>query len=147
MRGVTVRGGKYAQTTLMLPFLSTAICASDDKPKSLSRSLERFCGVNVAPPSLERAKKMSKFPLLVLLSCQITSILPTASRASRALDEERAFLETFVGGTVAPPALERAKKMSVGSVPRGKFSSQDTLILPPASSASCGAPESRSTPL
>src|SRR5713226_7156243 len=130
-------GVRSCQTTLMLPFLSTATCSASDKPASL----ERFCGVgeNVAPPSLERAKKMSPLPTVV--SSQATLILPPASTARRALNEEPAFLETFASAeSVAPPSMKRAKMMS-GLEPKG-LSSQDTLILPLASRASCGLVQS-----
>src|SRR6266849_4403695 len=127
-------GVRSCQTTLILPFLSTATCSASDKPASL----ERFCGVgeNVVPPSTERAKKMSPLPTVV--SSQATLILPLESTANRALDEP-GLLETFfgVGKKVAPPSVEREKKMS-GLTLGGVFSSQDTFILPPASSASCG---------
>ena len=56
--------------TLMLPLESVAICGAQAR-----RSFERFCGVEkVAPPSLERLKKMS-------LKVQTTLMLPLESMA------------------------------------------------------------------
>src|SRR6266852_4866834 len=82
-------GVRSCQTTLILPFLSTATCAASDKPASL----ERFCGAeNVAPPSLKRAKMMSGLEPKGL-SSQDTLILPLASRASCGLVQSSRLLE------------------------------------------------------
>ena len=69
-----------SQTTLMLPLESTAICGNTEEPALL----ERFLGVEkVTPPSVERLKKISKLP--VMLSSQITLILPLESRGRHSL--------------------------------------------------------------
>src|SRR5713101_6244150 len=124
------------QTTLILPFISTATCAARDKPVSL----ERFCGVgeNVAPASTERAKKMSPLPEVV--SSQATLMLPPESTVNHALDAESGSLEIASGAEkLRTPLLERVKKMSV-LLP--VFSSQTTLMFPTASRAICGRLES-----
>ena len=58
--------------TLMLPLESVAICSGQD-PR---RSFDRFCGVEkVAPPSLERLKKMSpKGQTTLMLSLESMAI-------------------------------------------------------------------------
>src|SRR6266852_5510402 len=128
-------GVRSCQTTLILPFLSTATCSASDKPASL----ERFCGVgeNVVPPSTERAKKMS--PLTTVLSSQATLTLPPASSAicGRLELEPPRPLERFlgIGEKVVPLSVERLEKMSKWP---GLSFSQTTLILPPRSTAICG---------
>jgi len=95
------------QTTLMFPFKSEAICGPDDLV-----SLERFLVENVAPPSLERLKKTSTPVWLGMLSCQTTLMLPLESRAICSSIEKAKLLERLLGAeNVAPPSLERAKKM------------------------------------
>src|SRR6266852_450787 len=131
-------GVRSCQTTLILPFLSTATCSASDKPASL----ERFCGVgeNVVPPSTERAKKMS--PLTTVLSSQTTLTLPPASSAicGRLELEPPRPLERFlgIGEKVVPLSVERLEKMSKWP---GLSFSQPTLILPPRSPAICGVIE------
>src|SRR5437016_3693829 len=84
-------GVRSCQATLMLPFLSAAICGAEDRPELL----ERLSGVgkNVAPESVERVKKMSGLP--GVLSCQATLILAPASTISHALEEDPALCDRF----------------------------------------------------
>src|SRR5882724_1223542 len=120
----------------MLPFLSAAICAAKDRPESA----ERLTGAgNVAPESVERAKKISRLP--GVLSSQDTLILAPASTVSQGLEEKPELRETFCAvENVAPPSLDRAKKMSVLRS-AGLISAQTTLMLPPASTAMNGLEE------
>jgi len=64
-----------SQRTLMLPFLSTAICGSIE-PAVLVESI--FGAENVAPPSLEPLNQMARLP--VSLS-QTTLMLPALCTA------------------------------------------------------------------
>jgi hypothetical protein len=113
----TLPGVLSCQTTLMLPLESVAICGAEEAPESL----ERFSGVEkVAPPSLERVKKMAQLPRVY--SCQTTLMLPLGSVAICAAKAPRWF-ERFCGvEKVAPPSLKRLKKMS-------PLSFQTTLML------------------
>ena len=126
------------QATLILPFLSAAICAAADRPELL----ERFNGVgkNVAPESVERVKRMSRLPGVV--SSQATLILAPASTVSHALVEGPELCDRFCAlENVAPASPERTKKMSAGLL-----SSQTTLMLPAASTKSCGFPDEPGVP-
>src|SRR6266849_2166313 len=89
------------------------------------------------PPPEARLKRIWEGP--GVRSCQTTLILPVLSTATCSASDKPASLERFcgVGENVVPPSVEREKKMS-GLTLGGVFSSQDTFILPPASSASCG---------
>src|SRR5437660_12760260 len=81
------------QATLILSFLSAAICAAADRPELL----ERFNGVgkNVAPESVERVKRMSR--LVGVVSSQVTWILARASTGIQALVEGPEFRGRFCG--------------------------------------------------
>ena len=100
--------------------------------------LERSCGAeNVAPPLVERLKKMSRFP--GLSSSHTTLILPLLSTPICELNESPVLLERFCGAeNVTPPLVERLNRMS--SWP-GVLSVQTTLMLPPLSSAIAGLNE------
>src|SRR6266480_3307713 len=50
----------FDQTTLMLPFLSTAICAFNEPPGLVETILG---DENVAPPSLELLNQMARLPV------------------------------------------------------------------------------------
>src|SRR6266849_4391870 len=97
-----------SQTTLMLPFLSTAICGVIEEPVGL---FETITGVeNVAPPSAERVKKTSGLP--GVSSSQTTLMLPLASSAMRGLKEKPELLERFLGvENVVPPSVERLNRI------------------------------------
>src|SRR5438876_197591 len=79
---------KLHQTILILPPESTAICGPTETPEML----DRFLGVEkVAPPSVERLKKISKLP--GVLSSQTTLMLPLESTAICGNTEDPALLE------------------------------------------------------
>src|SRR2546428_101581 len=122
-----------AQTTLMLPAESRAICGSNDEPVLL----ERFVGVEkVVPPSVERLRKISALP--GLLSAQATLMLPFESKAICGWPDFVS-LERFLGTeNVPPPSLERLKKVSIIPGPKPR---QITLMFPLESMATCGTPE------
>src|SRR5438045_8665905 len=65
-----------SQTTLMLPFLSTAICAFNEPPGLVDTILG---DENVAPPSLEPVTQTARFPVSIY---QTTLMLPAVTRAS-----------------------------------------------------------------
>jgi len=75
---------------------------------------ETFCAVeNVAPPSLDRAKKMSVLRSAGLISAQTTLMLPPASTAMNGLEEKVELLEMFFGPEkLTPPSVERLMKIS-----------------------------------
>src|SRR5260370_42325593 len=104
----TLPGVVSCQTTLMLPLTSTEMSGSDEKPVLL----ERFFDLeNVAPPSVERLKKMSRLP--AGLSSQTTSMLPLASATICALNEKPELLDPLFGvEKAAPPSVERVRKMT-----------------------------------
>ena len=106
MFGSTV--GELTHATLMLPPESTAMYGLP-APRG---SFEMFFGVeNVAPPSLERVKRICQLP--GVLSCQTTLMLPLESTTIWGFSESPGSLERFSGvEKVAPPSLERLKKMS-----------------------------------
>src|SRR6267143_5025881 len=120
----------------MLPLESTASCGF---PES-GVSLERFSGAEkVVPPSVERLKKMSQLFVLGSLSTQTTLIAPPPSTAIRGLKGKPELKKTFLGvENATPPSVDRLNKifelLAVSS-------SQTTLILPAASTATCGVTE------
>src|SRR5207245_6408203 len=121
-----------AQTTLMLPLKSRAICGFCETPVLL----ETFVGVEkVRPPSVERLRRISKLP--GLMSCQTTLMLPFKSKAICGADD-LVSLETFLVENVAPPSLERLKKTSTAAWLR-LLSCQTTLMLPLESTAICSS--------
>src|SRR5258708_2278606 len=75
-KALVLPGVESAQVTLMLPAESTAISGRIELPELL----EMFCGAEkVAPPSVERLKKISA--LLEVLPAQTTSMFPLESTA------------------------------------------------------------------
>src|SRR5690348_6385876 len=74
-------------------------------------SFERSCGFEkVAPPSVEREKKTSRFP--GESSSQTTFMPPLASSAIRGLKENPDVCERLFGAEkVNPPSVERLKRM------------------------------------
>src|SRR6266852_5597088 len=121
----------FSHTTLILPAASTDTCGL-----ALSAaSRERFCGAEkVAPPSLERLKRMSQLP--GVSSTQTTLRAPLLSTEMRGLKENPELLEMFVGvENVKPPSVERLNRiLELVAV----SSSHTTLMLPAASTPTCG---------
>src|SRR5216683_2180986 len=124
-----VGGVSSAQTTLTFPVESTAICGCG--PTAEPRMLERFMGVEkVTPPSLERVKKTNDLPPTT--PSHTTLMLPLESRATCGGDVRAGAVERALGvEKVAPPSVERLKKMSPrGGVPWTTLSIQTTFMLP-----------------
>src|SRR6476646_10915762 len=96
-----------SHVTKMLPAESVAICGEEDE----SESCEILTGVEkVAPPSVERANRISRFP--GPSSFQTTLIPSCESTAMRGSKGKRVELEMIFGAEkVAPPSEERLKRM------------------------------------
>jgi len=116
---------------LMLPLKSTAICVL--WMESMTVKLEILLGVeNVAPPSVERLKKVPRPPIKPR---QITSMLPLESTAICGISSQPVqalwALERFLGvEKFAPPSVERLKKMSKMLPLGSSLPSQIKLMLP-----------------
>src|SRR4029077_8743350 len=124
-------------TTFRLPFLSAAICTSDDAPESFDTG----CGAeNVAPVSSERVKKM--LALGTIVSCQPKLKPPPASTVSHGLVASPASLERFCGiEKLVPPSVDRAEKIWRVTTEVG-LCCQTSSILPLASTPICGTSQS-----
>src|SRR5216684_4331703 len=144
MSAMTVSKKFCSQTTLILPLESTAICVLPIPPPPVL--LEIFLGVEkVEPPSVERVKKVSIFPL-ESPPRQTTSMLPLESTAICGISPQPVQAlcawERFLGvEKVTPPSVERLKKMSKMLPLGSSLPSQTKLMLPLESRAICSTAE------
>src|SRR5260370_11155784 len=133
MSAMTVSKKFCSQTTLILPLESTAICVLPIPPPPVL--LEIFLNAEkVAPPSVDRLKKVFTFPL-ESPPRQITSMLPLESTAICGISPQPvqalcAWERVLGVEKVTPPSVERLKKMSK-MLPLGcSLHSQTKLMLP-----------------